>query len=63
MKKVTRKEYETPTLTVVSFKTERGYAVSGLQKIWIGSFDDAPAGVEDYTEVRNGDDYYFTWND
>ena len=50
----TRKEYEAPTLTVVSFKTERGYTVS----VWIGNEDDSPdTGVSDYTVENEGNFY------
>lgn len=50
----TRKEYEAPTLTVVSFKTERGYSVS----VWIGNEDDSPnTGVSDYTVENEGNFY------
>ena len=37
-----KRPYEAPQLTVVSFKTERGYAASGdltgLNNIWIGAW-------------------------
>lgn len=33
-----KKPYEAPQLTVVTFKTERGYASSLTQSIWIGTW-------------------------
>ena len=54
MNKKEKRLYEMPVLTVVSFRTERGYAVSGLQKIWVGSEDDETTGVSDYTEENEG---------
>lgn len=57
----TKKAYEAPALTVVSFKTEQGYALSVLAGFWSGNSDDnaAGAGVSNYTEENNGN--YFNW--
>ena len=56
-----KKLYEVPALTVVTFKTERGYFASETQSVWIGNENDSPnTGVEDYTvEKDNGD--FFKW--
>ena len=57
----TKKTYEAPALTVVSFKTEQGYAKSMLAGSWSGNSGDnaAGAGVSNYTEENNGN--YFNW--
>lgn len=62
--KETKKTYEAPALTVVSFKTEQGYAQSMLVMLagfWSGNSGDnaAGAGVSNYTEENNGN--YFNW--
>ena len=50
-----KKPYEAPQLTVVTFKTERGYASSGLRSLWIGAWvsgsgdPNATKGLNDYT--------------
>lgn len=49
-----KKPYEAPQLTVVTIKTERGYASSGLQSLWIGSWisgvnEGGVKGLNDYT--------------
>ena len=54
----TKKTYEAPALTVVSFKTEQGYAQSMLAGSWSGDNADV-AGVSNYTEENNGN--YFSW--
>ena len=60
----TKKTYEAPALTVVSFKTEQGYAQSMLAMLagfWSGNSGDNAdvAGVSNYTEENNGN--YFNW--
>ena len=57
----TKKTYEAPALTVVSFKTEQGYALSTLVGTWSGNSGDKAdvAGVSNYTEENNGN--YFSW--
>ena len=59
--KETKKTYEAPALTVVSFKTEQGYAQSMLAGLWSGIMVDNSngAGVSNYTEENNGN--YFNW--
>ena len=59
--KETKKTYEAPALTVVSFKTEQGYAQSMLAGSWSGNKVDESngAGVSNYTEENNGN--YFDW--
>ena len=59
--KETKKTYEAPALTVVSFKTEQGYAQSVLAGFWSGIMVDNSngAGVSNYTEENNGN--YFDW--
>lgn len=59
--KETKKTYEAPALTVVSFKTEQGYAQSMLAGFWSGITVDISngAGVSNYTEENNGN--YFNW--
>jgi hypothetical protein len=60
-KRETKKAYEAPALTVVSFKTEQGYVLSMLAGTWSGDSGDnaGTAGVSDYTEENNGN--YFSW--
>ena len=57
----TKKTYEAPALTVVSFKTEQGYAQSMLVGSWSGNSGDKSngAGVSNYTEENGGN--YFEW--
>lgn len=57
----TKKTYEAPALTVVSFKTEQGYALSTLVGFWSGNSGDNAdvAGVSNYTEENSGN--YFDW--
>ena len=57
----TKKAYEAPALTVVSFKTEQGYAQSMLAGLWSGIMVDNSngAGVSNYTEENGGN--YFEW--
>ena len=57
----TKKTYEAPALTVVSFKTEQGYAHSMLAGVWSGisGVNAAGAGVSNYTEENDGN--YFNW--
>ena len=57
----TKKTYEAPALTVVSFKTEQGYAQSVLAGFWSGNSGDNAdvAGVSNYTEENSGN--YFDW--
>ena len=59
--KETKKTYEAPALTVVSFKTEQGYAQSMLAGFWSGIMGSTSngAGVSNYTEENNGN--YFNW--
>ena len=59
--KETKKNYEAPALTVVSFKTEQGYAQSMLAGFWSGIMveNSNGAGVSNYTEENNGN--YFDW--
>ena len=59
--KETKKTYEAPALTVVSFKTEQGYAQSMLAGSWSGNSGDNSngAGVSNYTEENNGN--YIDW--
>ena len=59
--KETKKTYEAPALTVVSFKTEQGYAQSMLAGLWSGIMVDNSngAGVSNYTEENSGN--YFDW--
>lgn len=59
--KETKKTYEAPALTMVSFKTEQGYAQSVLAGSWSGnSGDDSNgAGVSDYTLENDGN--YIDW--
>ena len=58
----TKKAYEAPALTVVSFKTEQGYALSMLVGSWSGNSGDAAAGagVSNYTEESDNGNY-FSW--
>ena len=58
----TKKAYEAPALTVVSFKTEQGYALSVLAGYWSGNSGDnaAGAGVSNYTEESDNGNY-FNW--
>ena len=59
--KETKKAYEAPALTVVSFKTEQGYALSTLAGFWSSNSGDNAdvAGVSNYTEENDGN--YFNW--
>lgn len=58
----TKKTYEAPALTVVSFKTEQGYALSTLVGTWSGNSGDKAdvAGVSNYTEESDNGNY-FSW--
>lgn len=50
-----KRKYESPELTAVEFRTERGYFLSG-------KFMLAPESIEDGTyelEARNDDNHYF----
>lgn len=47
MEKKEKKTYEAPALTVVTFKTERGYALSSLA-VW-RTDEDGDDQMEDYT--------------
>ena len=62
--KETKKTYEAPALTVVSFKTEQGYAQSMLMLAgsWSGNSGDNAdvAGVSNYTEESDNGNY-FNW--
>ena len=61
----TKKAYEAPALTVVSFKTEQGYAQS-MQSMLAGSWSGNSghnadvAGVSNYTEESDNGNY-FNW--
>ena len=48
----TKKAYEAPALTVVSFKTERGYSASVKE-------ESKGIGVSNYTEENGGS--YYNW--
>lgn len=53
-----KKTYEAPRLTVVTFKTERGYATSGgVQSVWVGAWIGVGEanidGMQDYNVLSN----------
>ena len=48
-----KKKYEAPHLTVVSFKTEQGYAASGLRSLAL-SGDQPDYGDESVEDRQNG---------
>lgn len=67
MEKQTKKVYEVPALTVVSFKVEQGYALSALSfaGFWDGNnrnIADSEA-LDDYDYTENGESYngYWQW--
>ena len=61
MEKQKKKAYEAPDLTAVTFKMERGYALSMVAGVWDRNpnNDAEGAGVSDYNVESNGDAY---WN-
>lgn len=65
MNKKKNKVYDAPALTVVTFKTEHGYAASLTQKmtfgLWSGDSGDnaGGSGVSDYADASNNGGY---WN-
>ena len=65
MEKQSKKVYEAPDLTVVSFKAEKGYATSGDPLAAFGGWNgntSSPAetpAMDDY-QVENGGNY-FSW--
>lgn len=66
MEKQTKKVYEAPDLTVVSFKAEKGYAASGDPLAAFGLWDGDPSNnaetpaIDDYEmETNNGG--YWQW--
>ena len=62
MKRKTKKDYEAPQLTVVSFRAERGYATSTAQRDGLlGLLYLSDEGSENL-EPRNDDNHYF-WGD
>ena len=53
-----KKQYEAPSLTAVSFKTERGYAASGIAALVDFNFWQESEGseqIESYTTVTGWD--------
>ncbi len=61
-----KKQYEAPSLTAVSFKTERGYAASSATLIIteverLFQFESSNPNVTQYTEDDSWASY--TWND
>ena len=56
MDKQTKKVYEAPALTAVSFKMERGYAFSALAGLWDGNNRDIAENeaLDDYDYTENG---------
>lgn len=57
------KSYEAPRLTVVSFKTERGYSASSAPRDgFLGLVLESDEGSE-YLESRNDDNHYFWGGD
>ena len=57
-----KKDYEAPTLTVVSFKAELGYALSGTKKLGLDIVGDGDRALESRTDGGywgNNDDGWF----
>lgn len=66
MDKKREKEYEAPRLTVVTFKTERGYAVSGQLSSVFGlgnSYSNSGDNAWDDSDPSGGGNRFSGWTD
>ena len=50
----TKRPYEAPRLTAVSFRAERGYVASNSLQLFLLDTENDSRNIEDYTESDNG---------
>lgn len=61
--KTEKKEYTAPALTVVTFKVEKGYALSGLGLTAEFQLNDAPSQEQWYEDISYYDNESYRWSD